>query len=113
MSRDTVTVSPAPPLHEPTRYGAVAFVVAWSWHLLYADRFKDYFQIGEISGDAFGPFTTLIGLVFSLQLGQTYSYYFDRQGAIQDAAFREISELQRLLELVLNFAQALPRHDLP
>lgn len=44
--------------------------------------------------------------MFSLQLGQTYSYYFDRQGAIQDAAFREVSGLQRLLELSLSFANS-------
>ena len=30
-----------------------------------------------------------------------YQYYFDRQGAIQDATFKEIGALSRLLELTI------------
>lgn len=50
--------------------------------------------------DAFGPLWTLSGLLFSVMLGQTYQYYFDRQGAIQDAAFEETLALWRLSQLV-------------
>ena len=50
--------------------------------------------------DAFGPLWTLSGLLFSVMLGQTYQYYFDRQGAIQDAAFEEALALWRLSQLV-------------
>jgi len=39
------------------------------------------------SGDAFGPFVTLLGLIYSILLGQIYGYYFDRQGGIQDALY--------------------------
>ena len=88
---------------KPLVYGGSTFLVAWALHLAYCAELRRILELGEISGDAFGTFTTLLGLIFSLQLGQTYSYYFDRQGAIQDAAFREISALQRLLELCLSF----------
>jgi hypothetical protein len=91
---------------KPLLSGAITFLVAWSGHLLLAKPITQFAGLTNLEGDAFGPFTTLIGLVFSLQLGQTYSYYFDRQGAIQDAAFREVSGLQRLLELSLSFANS-------
>ena len=43
----------------------------------------------------------------------TDSYYFDRQGAIQDAAFREIAELQRLLDTCLSFLHSRGVHASP
>ena len=91
--------------YRPLFYGAIAFVVAWSGHLAFAVAIKKRLGVESVPSAAFGAFTTLLGLVFSLLLGQTFSYYFARQGAIQDAAFREISELQRLLDLCLSFAQ--------
>ena len=48
------------------------------------------------SADAFGPFVTLLGLVYSVILGQIYSYYFDRQGVIQDAIFEESAQIKAL-----------------
>ena len=69
-------------------------------HIMFADEIKEATGFKNLSSDAFGSFTTLMGLVFSILLGQTYQYYFDRQGTIQDSAFREICALSRLLELV-------------
>ena len=89
----------------PLFYGAIAFVTAWSLHLAFASRMKRRLGMEELSSHAFSAFTTLLGLVFSIMLGQTFTYYFRRQSAIQDAAFREISELQRLLDLCLSFLQ--------
>jgi hypothetical protein len=51
------------------------------------------------SGDAFGPFVTLLGLIYSILLGQIYEYYFNRQGVIQDALYQEISALSLLAEV--------------
>ena len=51
------------------------------------------------SGDAFGPFVTLLGLIYSILLGQIYEYYFNRQGVIQDALYQEISALSLLSEV--------------
>ena len=51
------------------------------------------------SGDAFGPFVTLLGLIYSILLGQIYEYYFNRQGVIQDALYQEISALGLLSEV--------------
>ena len=50
------------------------------------------------SADAFGPFVTLLGLVYSVVLSQVYSYYFDRQGQIQDALYQETAALRTLYE---------------
>lgn len=82
-------------------FGMVTFVFSVAAHLLVGDEIKDATGFKNLSSDAFGSFTTLMGLVFSILLGQTYQYYFDRQGAIQDASFREIGALSRLVELVL------------
>ena len=97
----------------PIVSGSIAFVVAWCAHLLFSKRVKLDYGLGDVSSDAFSSFTTLIGLVFSLLLGQTFSYYFDRQGAIQDSTFREVAELQRLLELCLSLFQGLGDFDAP
>jgi hypothetical protein len=51
------------------------------------------------SGDAFGPFVTLLGLIYSILLGQIYEYYFNRQGIIQDALYQEVSALGLLSEV--------------
>ena len=61
--------------------------------------FNTYLNIGRSdSADAFGPFVTLLGLVYSVVLGQVYQYYFDRQGQIQDALFQETASLRTLYE---------------
>ena len=52
------------------------------------------------SGDAFGPFVTLLGLIYSILLGQIYGYYFERQGVIQDALYQKISALTLLSEVI-------------
>lgn len=89
----------------PLISGALVFATAWTVHLAFAASVKRRFGVEALPAVAFGAFTTLLGLVFSVLLGQTISYYFARQSAIQDAAFREISAMQRLLELCLDFAQ--------
>lgn len=48
------------------------------------------------SAHAFGPFVTLLGLVYSVILAQIYTYLFDRQSAIQEALFDEVSALRTL-----------------
>ncbi len=52
--------------------------------------------VNRADSDAFGPFVTLLGLIYSIQLSQTYGYYFDRQGVIQDALYQEIGCIQEL-----------------
>ena len=59
---------------KPLVVGAGCFGVAWALHLAFAEELKIYAGVKDQGGDAFSSFTTLIGLVFSLQLGQTYSY---------------------------------------
>jgi hypothetical protein len=81
-------------------YGFLAFDLTTLAHVIAADDFKKASGFLNLTSDAFGSFTTLLGLVFSILLGQTYQYYFDRQGAIQDSAYREICAVSRLLELV-------------
>ena len=81
------------------RKGLIAFAASGALHLLVADEAKKYSGFKNLSADAFGPFTTLMGLLFSVLLGQTYQYYFDRQGSIQDSTFKEIAHLSRLSEL--------------
>ena len=56
--------------------------------------------LGLATSDASGPFTTLVGLLCSVVLGHMYSYYFDRQGAIQDAVFEEAAALARLGRII-------------
>ena len=60
-------------------------------------------------GDAFGPFITLLGLVYSVLLGQIYSYYFDRQGAIQDALYQEVGAIKLLDETTCVLAERHPQ----
>ena len=60
------------------------------------------------SGDAFGPFVTLLGLIYSILLGQIYGYYFDRQGAIQDALYDELSALSSLKDTTLFLSDKYP-----
>lgn len=47
-------------------------------------------------GDAFGPFATLLSLIYSIVLGQIYHYYFERQQAIQNCLYQEAAALQLL-----------------
>ena len=56
--------------------------------------------LGLATSDASGPFTTLVGLLCSVVLGHMYAYYFDRQGAIQDAVFEEAAALARLGRII-------------
>ena len=61
--------------------------------------FLQVLGFNRASGDAFGPFVTLLGLIYSILLGQIYEYYFNRQGVIQDALYQEISALSLLSEV--------------
>ena len=55
---------------KPIIYGGVAFLLAWAFHLHYADAMRSMLGL-EGTADAFASFSGLVGLVFSLQLGQT------------------------------------------
>ncbi|KAG8465732.1 hypothetical protein KFE25_005302 [Diacronema lutheri] len=50
------------------------------------------------SQPAVQAFLTLISLFHSLILCQTYAYYFDRAGKIQECLFRELAVMQRFLD---------------
>lgn len=50
-------------------------------------------------GDAFGPFATLLSLIYSIVLGQIYHYYFERQQMIQNCLYEEAAALQILLHV--------------
>jgi hypothetical protein len=69
---------------------------------LWGSRFLDAFLVQALgverskSAFAFGPFVTLLGLVYSVILAQIYAYYFDRQGNIQTAIFDEVASLRAL-----------------
>ena len=61
--------------------------------------FTNYLHIVRSGAtNAFGPFVTLLGLVYSVVLGQVYQYYFDRQGQIQDSLYQESASLRTLFE---------------
>ena len=62
------------------------------------DLLVEFMGFHRASSDAFGPFVTLLGLVYSILLGQIYTYYFQRQGVIQDALYQEIGALKLLAE---------------
>ena len=49
--------------------------------------------------DAFGPFITLLGLIYSIVLGQIYEYYFTRQGAIQNCLYEEAAAVHLLYDV--------------
>ena len=49
--------------------------------------------------DAFGPFITLLGLIYSIVLGQIYEYYFTRQGAIQNCLYEEAAAVHLLFDV--------------
>jgi hypothetical protein len=51
------------------------------------------------SGDAFGPFATLLSLIYSIVLGQIYHYYFERQQIIQNCLYEEAAALQILFHV--------------
>ncbi len=89
--------------------GGVASLLLWGYvtaalsgaaHLAWADDVRRWAGLSRSNSDAFSAFTTLTSLIFSIVLGQTFSYYFERQGTIQDSVFREISALTRLLAAV-------------
>jgi len=50
-------------------------------------------------GDAFGPFATLLSLIYSIVLGQIYHYYFERQQMIQNCLYEEAAALQLLFHV--------------
>jgi hypothetical protein len=65
----------------------------------YARQTKAFLGLDALGGgDGFGLVQAVVGMVFSVMIGQTYEYYFARQGAIQDAAFEESVALWRLWE---------------
>ena len=74
------------------------FIITLITHKQLATPFKLYYGLETIDGDGFGVMQAVVGLVFSVMIGQTYEYYFARQGAIQDAAFEESVALWRLWE---------------
>lgn len=84
----------------PRRAMLAGTLACWA-HVRYAGAFKALTGLIDAPPDAFSAFTMIIGLVESILLGQTYAYYFERQGVIQDQAFREIGALARLVDLVL------------
>ena len=64
---------------------------------IYGSQLLNYVLVGTLgiargdSGDAFGPFVTLLGLVYSVVLGQVYEYYvrarFSKPGPQLGAGF--------------------------
>ena len=69
---------------------------------LWGSRFLDAALVQTLgverskSAHAFGPFVTLLGLVYSVILAQIYAYFFDRQGKIQEAIFDEVAAVRAL-----------------
>lgn len=94
---------------DPVRFASavLATVAAFFGYLIASNgldqAFMETLSINRRSGaaDAFGPFVTLLGLIYSIILGQIYSYYFDRQGTIQDCLFQEVSALHQLKEVTM------------
>ena len=80
-------------------YGVVAMVA----HRAFSNTCQSYLKLGDrgLAADAFSSFITICSLIYSLLLCHAYSYYCDRQGAICDAAFREVAALGRLADLVM------------
>ena len=62
-------------------------------------------------GDAFGPFATLLSLIYSIVLGQIYHYYFERQQIIQNCLYEEAAALQLLFHAVDSRRRATPDRD--
>ncbi|KAL3909200.1 MAG: hypothetical protein SGARI_002717 [Bacillariaceae sp.] len=60
----------------------------------------DRLGVSRASGDAFGPFATLLSLIYSIVLGQIYHYYFERQQMIQNCLYEEAAALQLLFHAV-------------
>ena len=74
----------------------VAFIACLGGSSLLDTVLVEALGVNRADSDAFGPFVTLLGLIYSIQLSQTYGYYFDRQGVIQDALYQEIGCIQEL-----------------
>ena len=66
------------------------------------------FAVNRAGADAFGPFVTLLGLIYSILLAQSYEYYFTRQGTIQDALYEEVMSLQQLYEAITALTERHP-----
>ena len=77
-------------------YGMGVFILTWLAHLIVADDLKEQSGFKNLSSDAFGSFTTLLGLVFSILLGQTYQYYVRPRADVRPprAAFATMISLQ-------------------
>ena len=60
------------------------------------------------AGDLFGPFVTLLSLIYSIILSQIYSYQFNRQGAIQNALYQEAAALSTLQEVIESMSVTYP-----
>ena len=75
------------------------FIITLITHKQLATPLKSYYGLQTIDGDGFGVMQAVVGLVFSVMIGQTYEYYFARQGRNSGrAAFEESVALWRLWE---------------
>ena len=100
------TKSASPPIAKAVTYGygyaflslPVTFLGYLAASQALDDLLVEFMGFHRASSDAFGPFVTLLGLVYSILLGQIYTYYFQRQGVIQDALYQEIGALKLLAE---------------
>jgi len=101
---DSGVASIAPPAipSDVARVGSLALVVVLSfWGYLAATfqadvAFLAVLGVRRSATDAFGPFITLLSLIYSIILSQIYEYEFARQGAIQNGMFGEVSALSSL-----------------
>ena len=72
----------------------------------------EIFGISRTSqSDAFGPFITLLGLIYSIVLGQIYEYYFTRQGAIQNCLYEEAAAVHLLYDVCRSVSTIETRRD--
>jgi len=84
----------------------VAFSVYLSTDDLLNRLLVDDFDFSRGASDAFSPFITLLGLIYSILLQQIYGYLLERQRSIEEALFQEISALELLSESIDLCAQS-------
>ena len=75
---------------------ALGVPAAYLTYLAGSSLLVDALGVNRADSDAFGPFVTLLGPIYTILLSQTYGYYFARQGTIHDALYQEIASLQEL-----------------
>ena len=103
-TKDTLTANSEESYSGVRLAGLTACVIGSFVAYVYGSQLLNTVLVSELhinrsdSADAFGPFVTLLGLVYSVVLSQVYSYYFDRQGQIQDALYQETAALRTLYE---------------